>query len=188
MGVENLRLSWKMFYEVLLTKELELKPQRFTLNIQEDLKEQLFSEVQGKCTGRYGYQVAVKEIENIGKGRIQESGYAAFTVEYRAIVFRPVKNETLEAVVCVVNNVGFFCNAGPVRIFISQHQMPDDYGYDESNCWISRNTQISIKKSDQVRIRIIGVATEPSKITAVGTIKDNYLGLIPSDETDMDDY
>ncbi len=72
------------------------------------------------------------------------TGYATFTVVYKAMVCRPYKGEVVDAVVATVNKVcdataaaaaflakhvrcsallqmGFFADAGPLHIFVSNH-------------------------------------------------------------------
>lgn len=50
--------------------------------------------------------ITVTEIEEIGKGKIDDIyGMARFPVKYRAIVFRPFKNEVMDAVVESVTHV-----------------------------------------------------------------------------------
>lgn len=101
------------------------------------------------CSGRHGFVVAITGIENIGKGLIRDgTGFVTFPVKYQCVVFRPFKGEILEAVVTMVNKVciptticrlnymfcgdfcndmgeslqmGFFAEAGPVQIFVSNH-------------------------------------------------------------------
>lgn len=49
------------------------------------------------------------------------TGFATFKVAYQAIVCRPYKGEVLDAVVTSVNKMGFFAEAGPLQIFVSNH-------------------------------------------------------------------
>ncbi|GLT41625.1 hypothetical protein SLA2020_156730 [Shorea laevis] len=79
------------------------------------------------CSGRHGFVVAITGIENIGKGLIRNgTGFVTFPVKYQCVVFRPFKGKILEAVVTMVNKMGFFAEAGPVQIFVSNHLIPDD--------------------------------------------------------------
>ena len=56
------------------------------------VKQKLFSEVEGTCTGKYGFVIAVTNIENISSGLIQPGqGLVVYHVKYKAIVFRPFK-------------------------------------------------------------------------------------------------
>lgn len=93
--------------------------------------------------------MAIMGIENVGKGLIRDgTGFVTFPVKYKCVVFRPFKGEILEAVVTMVNKVtplnicwirfsygcfidvimvvgiwqmGFFAEAGPVQVFVSNH-------------------------------------------------------------------
>lgn len=72
----------------------------------ETVKQKLYTEVEGTCTGKYGFVIAVTTIDNIGSGLIQPGqGFVVYPVKYKAIVFRPFKGEVLDAVVTQVNKV-----------------------------------------------------------------------------------
>lgn len=67
----------------------------------------VISQVEGTCSGTYGFMLMVTEIMGIGQGKIREgTGSATFHVEYTCLVFRPFKGEVLDAVVASVNKVG----------------------------------------------------------------------------------
>ena len=58
------------------------------------LKNKLLQDVEGTCTGQFGYIICVMDGMKIdvGKGRvIPGTGSAEFEVKYRAIVWRPFK-------------------------------------------------------------------------------------------------
>ena len=74
------------------------------------LREKLLSDVEGTCTGQFGYIVCVLDSMNIdvGKGRIIPStGMTEFEVKYRAVVWKPFKGEVVDAVVTTVNKWDF---------------------------------------------------------------------------------
>lgn len=74
--------------------------------MQAQLKDKLYADVEGTCTGRYGYVITVLSLNNFGKGKILPgSGLAEFKVNYQAIVFKPYKGEVLDAIVTTVNKV-----------------------------------------------------------------------------------
>lgn len=88
------------------------------------LKTKLLQDVEGTCTGQFGYIICVMDGMkiDIGKGRvIPASGSAEFEVKYRAIVWRPFKGEVVDGIVTTVNNHGIFVDVGPLRVFISGH-------------------------------------------------------------------
>jgi len=59
--------------------------------------------------------------------------------------------------------------------------MPEDMynGFDvERDAWVSDDKEVVICAGCGVRLRIKGRTVEQGNCTAIGTIKDNYLGLI----------
>jgi DNA-directed RNA polymerase subunit E'/Rpb7 len=102
--------------------EILLHPQYFGPKLLEVVKHKLFAEVEGTCTGKYGFVIAVTTIDKIGAGTILPGqGFVIYPVNYTAIVFRPFKGEVVDAVVTQVNKVGMFCDIGPLSCFISHH-------------------------------------------------------------------
>ncbi|CAO3618566.1 unnamed protein product [Mucor fragilis] len=111
-----------MFFLKELTHTISLHPSYFGPNMQGQLKDKLYADVEGTCTGRYGYVITVLSLNNIGKGKILPgSGLAEFKVNYQAIVFKPYKGEVLDAIVTTVNKMGFFADVGPLQVFVSNH-------------------------------------------------------------------
>lgn len=51
-----------MFYHISLEHEISLHPQYFGPKLLETIKQKLFNEVEGTCTGKYGFVVAVTTI------------------------------------------------------------------------------------------------------------------------------
>ncbi|RKO86648.1 RNA polymerase Rpb7, partial [Blyttiomyces helicus] len=105
-----------------LTHTIQLHPQYFGPNMRDFLQRRLYEEVEGKCSGRFGYIIAVINIQSIGTGVLQSStGFAEFSIVYSGIVFKPFKNEVVDGVVTTVNKIGFFADVGPLQVFVSQH-------------------------------------------------------------------
>mmetsp|Transcript_28395 Transcript_28395/g.71314 ORF Transcript_28395/g.71314 Transcript_28395/m.71314 type:complete len:137 (-) Transcript_28395:1032-1442(-) len=120
-----------MFFDVTLEKQLYIHPRYFGPKIRMTLYAKLHSEVEGTCSGRHGFIIKVISVEDIGKGVIQDStGFVRFSVRYKAIVFRPFKGEVVDAVVESVNPEGFFCVAGPLRMFVSKYSIPSEMFFD----------------------------------------------------------
>jgi len=70
------------------------------------LENKLYSDVEGTCSGAYGYIIAVIGITDHGKGMVMSgTGQAEFVCRYNAIVFKPFKNEVVDGVVGEVNKV-----------------------------------------------------------------------------------
>ena len=102
-------------------------------------------------------------------------------MEYTAILFRPFRNEVLDAIVTTASDeTGFFSKVGPLSVFVSRHAMPEGISFDavSGDCWKSDDGEITIREGSIVRLRILGLTIEAGSISAVGTIKDDYLGLM----------
>ncbi|ESO11251.1 hypothetical protein HELRODRAFT_104718 [Helobdella robusta] len=171
-----------MFFHVNLDHEILLHPRYFGPNLLQTVKQKLFSEVEGTCTGKYGFVVAVTTIDNIGVGLIQPGrGFVVYPVKYKAIVFRPFKGEVLEGIVTQVNKIGIFADIGPLSCFISKQSIPADMEFDSlSNpqCYKSKDEDAIIQVDDEIRIKIVGTRVDAKEIFAIGTLMDDYLGLI----------
>ena len=79
------------------------------------LKHKLLSDVEGTCSGQYGYIICVLDHQkiDIGAGKIVPGvGLAEFTVQYQAIIFKPFKGEVVDGTVTTVNKVSLLLGLG----------------------------------------------------------------------------
>jgi DNA-directed RNA polymerase II subunit RPB7 len=140
------------------------------------------SQVEGSCTGRHGYIVMVTNIVHISEGMITDDGTARakFHVKYSAIAFRPFKNEVLDCVVVQVTKFGFFAEAGPLSLFVSNQLIEDDMTFEsvDENAYVSADGEVRIQKNAEVRVRVVGMRIDASEIFCIATIKEDYLGVI----------
>eukprot|EP00612_Vaucheria_litorea_P001163 CAMPEP_0171457570 /NCGR_PEP_ID=MMETSP0945-20130129/3601_1 /TAXON_ID=109269 /ORGANISM="Vaucheria litorea, Strain CCMP2940" /LENGTH=160 /DNA_ID=CAMNT_0011983215 /DNA_START=162 /DNA_END=644 /DNA_ORIENTATION=+ len=146
----------------------------------------LLQQVEGLSLGNGGYVISVFS-ENSDRLKMEmgpieyDSGSANIICTYDAICIRPFKNEVLDAIVSNVTDLGFFAEVGPLEIFVSRFNMPEDIsssGYDSiGDMWVSEDKEVEIKKGCGVRLRIIGITVE-AELKAVGSMKDDYLGLV----------
>mmetsp|Transcript_42396 Transcript_42396/g.83307 ORF Transcript_42396/g.83307 Transcript_42396/m.83307 type:complete len:182 (+) Transcript_42396:156-701(+) len=173
-----------MFFVKELEREIVLEPIHFGPKLRPTIVRLLKEEVEGLALANYGYVVNVIEVpeEKIKSGIIEyDTGDVVFTVKYTALLLRPFINEVLDATVSQCNPLGFFAYVGPLRIFVSKHSMPEDMfnGFDsEKDAWISDDKEVEISQGCGVRLKIKGATVEESNITAIGTIKDHYLGFM----------
>ncbi|KAK4783757.1 hypothetical protein SAY86_018125 [Trapa natans] len=167
-----------MFFHMVLEKSMQVHPQHFGPRLKANLISTLMKQVEGTCSGRHGFVVAITGIQSIGKGMIRDgTGFVTFPVTYRCVVFRPFKGEVLEA---VVTTMGFFAEVGPVQIFVSSHLIPDDMEFQpgDAPCYATSDRTLKILKDSEVRLRIIGTQVDATEIFCVGTIKDDFLGVV----------
>lgn len=84
-----------MFFLYKLERQVTLHPSHFGRRMHEKITDKLLNDVEGSCTGRY-YIICVMDTFEISEGRILPgSGLAEFTINYRAVVYRPFKGETV---------------------------------------------------------------------------------------------
>lgn len=138
-------------------------------------------EFSGSCLGRYGYVVAITSITDIGPGIIDhDGGLTRFTVNYKAIVFRVFKGEVFDGIVKQVNNVGIFVDFGPIFCFINRHSIPAHFEFHAGipSYYKSECEDTVITNEETIRVKIIGTRMDMTGLFAVGTLMDDFLGVI----------
>lgn len=171
-----------MFFIKKLRREVLLEPKYLGPSLKEHVRNKVIGELEGQCLGNHGYVISVLEIKNedIVPGLIDnDSGSVQVTVYYSVILLRLFRNEVVDAVVSMASDAnGFFAKVGPLLIFVSRHSMPDDIEFSQmdGDCWKSHDEKVEIREGSIVRLKVIGVQIERGSISAVGTIKDNFLG------------
>lgn len=153
-----------MFYVKHFLHRLSLQPQYLGQNIQSLVQEYLLKKIEGTCTSS-GYIISVLAIDRIGEGKILLSGQISFEIEYQAIVLKPVNGEVIDAPIVSSTKMGYFASVGPLSIFISNYQIP-------------HNTLEELENNKIVRLKIIGTKIDSSKVYAIGTLNDDFLGVI----------
>ncbi|WFD41298.1 DNA-directed RNA polymerase II subunit [Malassezia japonica] len=124
----------------------------------EFLSRKLKDDVEGTCTGKYGYIIKVVSIMDVGQGKVMPgTGLAEFRSKYQAIVLKPFNGEVMDALVTNVNKMGFFAEVGPLSIFVSSHLLPIDYKFQpDANPPEFVSPTDNLVKGRKVRIRIVG--------------------------------
>ncbi|XP_058185059.1 DNA-directed RNA polymerase II subunit RPB7 isoform X2 [Rhododendron vialii] len=153
-----------MFFHIVLERNMQLHPRHFGRDLREKLIAKLMKDVEGTCSGRHGFVVAITGIESVGKGLIRDgTGFVTFPVKYQCVVFRPFKGEILEAVVTMVNKL-----------------IPDDMEFQSGDMpnYTTSDRSVKIEKESEVRLKIIGTRVDATEIFCIGTIKDDFLGVI----------
>lgn len=77
--------------------------------------------------------------------------------------------------------MGFFAQAGPLKIFISRTAIPKYFEYTEDAhypCFSSGSH--NIKPQTTVRLKLQGIRYDLSNMFAIATINNEYLGCIES--------
>ncbi|KZO92927.1 hypothetical protein CALVIDRAFT_486792, partial [Calocera viscosa TUFC12733] len=157
-----------------------LHPSYFGSRMHQHIEQKLHADVEGTCSGEYGYIIAVLDVIDVGVGLVSVgNGQAEFITTYRAIVFKPFKGEVLDSVVTSVNKMGFFAEVGPLQVFVSAHLVHPDMKFDSTaaNACFASQDQV-IEKDTHVRLKLVGTRVDATEIFAIGTIKEDHLGVI----------
>lgn len=169
------------FFVVTMHRRVQIHPRFFGVKLRDTLTQRLMIEVEGTFAGRYGFVIAVLQVnEPIPDGELDDgTGNAVFPLKYQAVVFRPFKGEVLDSLVSKVTPHGFFAESGPLTIFVSHHLLPEGMAFDiETATWKSSDGEDVVAKNSKVRLRIIGLKIDAAEIAATGSIQDPYLGPI----------
>ncbi|KAL8663752.1 MAG: hypothetical protein Q9202_003566 [Teloschistes flavicans] len=170
-----------MFFLHELERTITLHPSFFGPRTKEYLSTRLLEDVEGTCNGQY-YVIVVLDTFHISEGRIiPGSGYAEYTIQYRAVVCRPFKGETVDAIVSSVNPMGVFADVGPLPVFVSNHLIPSEIKWDPNATppQYTDNRDQVIEKGTHLRIKIIGTRSDVANMFAIGSIKEDFLGSVP---------
>lgn len=64
-----------------------------------------------------------------------------------------------------MRQVGFFCTAGPLKVFVSTHLIPEDFTYDTADepAFVSEDDQVRITAGSEVRVRLVGVRLDANE-------------------------
>ncbi|KAL0236158.1 hypothetical protein GEMRC1_002740 [Eukaryota sp. GEM-RC1] len=175
-----------MFYQAAFKYNLNLPPQALTKKLHETLENRLREAIEGKVYSTYGYVLLLLSLDNIGQGRvIPGTGDVVYPVNFKALVFKPFKNEVLDAGVTVVNDNGVYVLAGPVSLFIGKRSLPPGFVYDPSTsppAFVSAESGTRIQQGSELRLRILNTIFSSRNgvvhFNAVGTANQNGLGLL----------
>ncbi|GAB4854208.1 hypothetical protein Ancab_022795 [Ancistrocladus abbreviatus] len=70
-----------MLFHIVLERKMQLHPRHFGARLRDKLVSKLMKDVEGTCSGRHGFVVAITGIESVGKGLIKEgTGFVTFPV------------------------------------------------------------------------------------------------------------
>jgi DNA-directed RNA polymerase II subunit RPB7 len=171
-----------MFFVLTLKKYILVTPDLLGRKLFSHLFDVLKRTVEGTCSARYGYVVRVLKVDEHGEGKVKDgSGDVLFPLSFKALVFMPYQGEVLDAVVTEVMEIGFMASAGPLKLFVAQKNMLDEFEYDQQAgpfpIWKSKeDPTLVIEKNKVVRIKIIGFRVDANEMFAIGTTAEDFLG------------
>ncbi len=161
---------------------VRIPPSRFEEPIKEIAIEVLNENYVGKIDKKLGLMVTVKEIEEIGTGRvIMGDGAAYHDVIFTALFFKPELHEVVEGEVIEITEFGAFIRIGPVDGLVHVSQVTDDYiNYDaKRGALLGKESKKTLEEGNKVRARIVALSLKgkSSKESKIGlTMRQPGLG------------
>jgi DNA-directed RNA polymerase subunit E' len=161
---------------------VRVPPTLFDEPLEEIAFELLNENYVGMIDKKLGLMVTVKEIEEIGIGRvIMGDGAAYHNVTFTALFFKPELQEIVEGEVIEITEFGAFVRMGPMDGLVHVSQVTDDYiNYDSKRgALLGKESKKTLEEGDKVRARIVALSLKgkSSKETKIGlTMRQPGLG------------
>lgn len=161
---------------------VRVPPTLFDEPLEEIAFELLNENYVGMIDKKLGLMVTVKEIEEIGIGRvIMGDGAAYHDVTFTALFFKPELQEIIEGEVIEITEFGAFVRMGPMDGLVHVSQVTDDYiNYDaKRGALLGKESKKTLEEGDKVRARIVALSLKgkSSKETKIGlTMRQPGLG------------
>ncbi len=161
---------------------VRVPPTLFDEPLEEIAFELLNENYVGMIDKKLGLMVTVKEIEEIGIGRvIMGDGASYHNVTFTALFFKPDLQEIVEGEVIEITEFGAFVRMGPMDGLVHVSQVTDDYiNYDSKRgALLGKESKKTLEEGDKVRARIVALSLKgkSSKETKIGlTMRQPGLG------------
>jgi len=161
---------------------VRIPPNRFEDSLEDVAVEILNESYVGKIDKKLGLMVTVKEIEELGVGKvIMGDGAAYHDVVFNALFFKPELHEIVEGEVIEITEFGAFIRIGPMDGLVHVSQVTDDYiNYDgKRGALMGKESKKTLEEGNNVRARIVALSLKgkSSKETKIGlTMRQPGLG------------
>lgn len=171
-----------MYYLSKIEDTVRIPPYRFEEDLEDVAIETLNETYTGKLDKKLGLMVTVKDLEEIGEGKvIMGDGAAYYEVIFNAIFFKPELHEIIEGEVIEIVEFGAFVRMGPIDGLVHVSQITDDYiNYDaKRGALLGKESNKVLEEGNKVRARIVALSLkgDSSKETKIGlTMRQPSLG------------
>lgn len=161
---------------------VRIPPSRFEEPLKDVAVETINETYVGKIDKKLGLMVTVKDIVDIGVGKvIMGDGAAYHDVVFTALFFKPELHEIVEGEVIEVTEFGAFIRFGPMDGLVHVSQVTDDYiNYDgKRGALIGKESKKTLEEGNKVRARVVALSLKgkSSKETKIGlTMRQPGLG------------
>jgi DNA-directed RNA polymerase subunit E' len=162
-----------MYYKYNITGPIRVPPKELKGNLKKTLLGIAQKEYEGMMDEDIGIVVAVKGIQNTGKGKIiPGDGGVYYTSDFEMIIYKPEIQELIKGNVSEITEFGAFVKTGPVEGLIHVSQIMDDFiNYDPKvPNFTGKETGKKLGINDEIKARIVTVSLK-------GNIANSKIGL-----------
>lgn len=147
--------------EYQLVREIPIEPHLLNCNINKIIKDKVWNTMKSVCSGEYGFVLRLNTIDDVGMGTIDsDNGTVVYPVTFTITTFKPNAGDIVIAKVNAVTKSGFFCQLGPLEIFVPHTHIPDSYTYKLGETNIGNKFEskyTTIIKDEYVRVKLCAI-------------------------------
>ena len=180
-------------YSIVTVKDVvRIPPKEFGAPIDQAAITHLRKSSENVLDRDIGLMIAVIGIDEIGQGRLMPGDGATYhTVQYRVLVFKPVRGEIIEGNVVELMDFGAFIRMGPLDGLCHVSQICDDFITQDTkgSSLLGKETGRTLSEGDQVRARITSISFESGNRSGkLGlTMRQPFLGKIGPEASWIED-
>lgn len=189
-----------VFFVQAMRQTVIVPPSALGPKLKEHVREALYRSVEGMPISHAGAQAVAADGTPLGSSngagfivavtRFSEdeirggvidhmNGHVKYILRFNALVFRPFRNEVMDAVVTSVTDLGIRAEAGPTDVFIGRPHMPMDMELVAADSsYTSNETGVKLRVGSAIRVKVLGVASHGSMTHVVASINEPFLGLL----------
>lgn len=171
-----------MYYISKIRDTVRVPPYYFEEPLDKITVEILNETYMGAIDKKLGLMVTVRDVEEIGQGKvIMGDGAAYYDVVFNAIFFKPELQEIIEGYVIEIAEFGAFVRMGPMDGLVHVSQVTDDFINHDSKrgALLGKESKKTLEEGNKVRARIVALSLKgkTTKETRIGlTMRQPHLG------------
>eukprot|EP01017_Pseudomicrothorax_dubius_P014818 TRINITY_DN1733_c0_g1_i2.p1 TRINITY_DN1733_c0_g1~~TRINITY_DN1733_c0_g1_i2.p1 ORF type:complete len:103 (-),score=27.60 TRINITY_DN1733_c0_g1_i2:405-713(-) len=96
-----------VFAMIEITTYETMAPEYLGPELGSSIQQRIYLKYQGQFHSMYGYVITILKVSKLDSGYVLERGQVLFKITFNALVFKPVQDEVMYAIVGDVNQVRF---------------------------------------------------------------------------------
>lgn len=167
-------------YKILTIKDrVRVAPKKFKQDLKKSIKESIIEEYENKLLENNLFIIILKEVVNVGEGRIVPGdGAIYYETTFKILAYTPLMKEIIEGEITEITDYGAFVRIGPIEGFVHMSQVMDDYvSFSKTKTLTGKESNKTLNIGDEIRSRIIAISMKSLKDAKIGlTMRQAGLG------------